>query len=104
MDCFPEISLTVGRQRILFIVSISRMNGHSASLTEESLTEGVSLAVIETLGLISSHTLCAIKKRHHLMNKQQQHQQIDGRRKTEKREKTTQAMGEEHNNCVIYPH
>lgn len=37
------------------------------------------------------------------MNKQQQ--QIDGlREEMERREKTTQAMGEAHNNCVIYPH
>lgn len=63
------------------------------------------LNVIETLGLISSHTHCTIKGRHHLMNKQQQQQQqIYGRKKTERRGKTTQAMCEEHNNCVIYPH
>lgn len=35
------------------------------------------------------------------MNKQQQ-KQIEGRRKTKRSGKTTQAAGEEHNNCVIY--
>lgn len=55
------------------------------------LTKGVSLAMIETFGLISSHAHGTIKKRHQLMNKQQQ--QIDGRRKTERGEKITQARG-----------
>lgn len=47
--------------------------------------------MIETFGLISSHAHGTIKKRHQLMNKQQQ--QIDGRRKTERGEKITQARG-----------
>lgn len=62
-----------------------------SSLQFASTAQGFSLAMIETLGLISSHAHGTIRKRHQLMNKQQQ--QIDGRRRTERREKITQARG-----------